>query len=819
MTATVSVTVNNELLLEEEFWAEAATKERFEDEEQRGNVTDEGELEADWLSEVGLGELSQQWRLGKSLPENDIGPAVLKLSLKPHQADAIRKRVRTLNATLKRKKHHRRPPDVRSFFQNDIPEHKDSSRSATPDSLDSTEFLSSDYSPPRRGESPLTILDNIVNSQLNAQQSGDELDEIVPNPLPSEVPNFVKIFAQEHPNLPPPNQIPGRNKDIFRPPRFSSGRGNSSGATEGEVATDAISGIEILNYHNVGTIYMRGYLQPKKNQFANLDTLTSLPSLAENGNRGVEINSKTYTTSTNINNTNANPQQRLGFNEELSKKAGDQYQENADTTELLDDEAYVEPSGLTRLNDLSEDDVKKLRPLLLMELTAECDYLNIQIRRKKVQKGGKKGANPEEVSNGIFGLSLETLLAKDRKLMGDHTLETPIIFDKLVTHLWKRALGEEGLLRMAGHKGKINDLRATFESSLYTEPEQVDAAMNQCSCHDVANLLKQFLRELPIPLLGFEYIDTFFDVAGQLKERSQENSLRLLVLLLPQSHQVVLRTLLQFLRDLVRHSETNKMNLKNVSLILAPNLVPTSALRSQDKELSLAATWVRLTQTLIRFGSSLFHIPSDLLSQMRQINDLAKLKRAKGKGGNASNGGKSATTNGNKVGVCSSLKVSAPQLGFPELILPVHAGTTAGDIVVFLLEEADRKAEYLEREGSFGPAAPTVLPTLGNGQNTNPSSTSSQNHHNGPVNVNNGINRRRAGPRAAAEINKSGPNLSCLLTQVTRDMALKTHSLYEIGGNIGYRSVDPRALIPSICRDNPGASWVLRCNHRHSASK
>jgi len=44
----------------------------------------------------------------------------------------------------------------------------------------------------------------------------------------------------------------------------------------------------------------------------------------------------------------------------------------------------------------------------------------------------------------------------------------------------------------------------------------VDVAMSQCSSHDVANLLKQFLRELPIPLLGFEYIDTFFEVAGKV---------------------------------------------------------------------------------------------------------------------------------------------------------------------------------------------------------------------------------------------------------------------------------------------------------------
>jgi hypothetical protein len=53
-----------------------------------------GEIEADWLSDVGLGEWTQQWRQGKSLPENDIGPAVLKLSLKPHQ---VKYRVYSLN--------------------------------------------------------------------------------------------------------------------------------------------------------------------------------------------------------------------------------------------------------------------------------------------------------------------------------------------------------------------------------------------------------------------------------------------------------------------------------------------------------------------------------------------------------------------------------------------------------------------------------------------------------------------------------------------------------------------------------------------------
>lgn len=44
MTSTVSVTVNNELLLEEEFWIEAGRtmKERIDDEDLKGNITDEG---------------------------------------------------------------------------------------------------------------------------------------------------------------------------------------------------------------------------------------------------------------------------------------------------------------------------------------------------------------------------------------------------------------------------------------------------------------------------------------------------------------------------------------------------------------------------------------------------------------------------------------------------------------------------------------------------------------------------------------------------------------------------------------------------------
>jgi hypothetical protein len=110
-----------------------------------------------------------------------------------------------------------------------------------------------------------------------------------------------------------------------------------------------------------------------------------------------------------------------------------------------------------------------------MELTAQCDHYNITLRRKKVQKALKKNNSPvEERVSSIFGVPLESLLMKDRQVTGDNSLEVPIIFEKLVSHLQKRSMGEQGILRMAGQKAKINELRTIFESSLYTEPEQVN---------------------------------------------------------------------------------------------------------------------------------------------------------------------------------------------------------------------------------------------------------------------------------------------------------------------------------------------------------
>lgn len=58
---------------------------------------------------------------------------------------------------------------------------------------------------------------------------------------------------------------------------------------------------------------------------------------------------------------------------------------------------------------------------------------------------------------------------------------------------------------------------------------------------DVAALLKQFLRELPIPLLTREHLPAFASIADISELKEQVRTLNLLILMLPPLHQRILK--------------------------------------------------------------------------------------------------------------------------------------------------------------------------------------------------------------------------------------------------------------------------------------
>lgn len=78
----------------------------------------EGEDEAEWLSAAGLGELTEAWKAGREVQPEELGAALRPLSRT--QAEAVKRRVRSLNHTVKQRFNQRqrtRKPHVRNVFK------------------------------------------------------------------------------------------------------------------------------------------------------------------------------------------------------------------------------------------------------------------------------------------------------------------------------------------------------------------------------------------------------------------------------------------------------------------------------------------------------------------------------------------------------------------------------------------------------------------------------------------------------------------------------------------------------------------------------
>ncbi|MEE6464423.1 hypothetical protein FKM82_006255 [Ascaphus truei] len=267
--------------------------------------------------------------------------------------------------------------------------------------------------------------------------------------------------------------------------------------------------------------------------------------------------------------------------------------------------------GLTEVGDLSLEDMKKIRYLSLIELTAFYDALGIELKRNRTVR--IKGRE-----NGLFGVPLTTLLENDQKKVPG--TKVPLIFQKLLLKLEETGLETEGILRVPGSASRVKNLRQELESKFYENTFDWEKVRN----NDAAGLLKLFIRELPTPLFTVEYLPAFIALVEKIsKIKLQLQALHLLIMLLPDANRDIAKALLQFLKKVVSNEEKNKMSLWNVSMILAPNLFICKGKSANQEEMKAAASTAHIVRLLIRYQDILWTVPSFLISQVRKMNEAA----------------------------------------------------------------------------------------------------------------------------------------------------------------------------------------------------
>ncbi|KAM7006515.1 rho GTPase-activating protein 40 isoform 1-T1 [Tautogolabrus adspersus] len=267
--------------------------------------------------------------------------------------------------------------------------------------------------------------------------------------------------------------------------------------------------------------------------------------------------------------------------------------------------------GVTRIQDLSHTDMKKVRQLALIDMTALCDLLELEVKRHKT--GKRKIAE-----SSFFGVPLATLLENDQKIKPNTT--TPLFLQGLLSFLEKKGVDSEGILRVPGSQSRIKLLQQNFETNFYSG----QVSWDEVSPNDAAALLKKFIRELPAPLLTSEYLNTFSAVRDITDLKQKLHMLNLLILLLPEPNRNTLKALLEFLSKVVSREKRNRMNLWAVATIMAPNLflhkaVPSRLTEGAEKgHAEKAADVMRL---LIRYQDLLWTIPNFLMNQVRKMNE------------------------------------------------------------------------------------------------------------------------------------------------------------------------------------------------------
>ncbi|XP_048064159.1 rho GTPase-activating protein 18 isoform X3 [Megalobrama amblycephala] len=277
---------------------------------------------------------------------------------------------------------------------------------------------------------------------------------------------------------------------------------------------------------------------------------------------------------------------------------------------LPDFRVSQDKTGQTKVGDLSAEDMKKVRRLVLIEMSALFDTCGIEVKAHKALRVKVK-------ESGLFGVPLSTLLDQDQRRMPG--AKVPLILQRLISHIEEQGLDTEGVLRIPGAATRVKAVCHELEHKFYEGMFPWESLKQ----HDAASLLKLFIRELPYPLLTVEYFNAFISVLKLPTKKQQLQALNLLVLLLPEPNRDTLKALMEFFQRVIDRKDRNKMTLNNVAVVMAPNIFMCKGFRSkisEQQEFAMAAGTANIVRLLIRYQNLLWTIPKFILNQVRKHN-------------------------------------------------------------------------------------------------------------------------------------------------------------------------------------------------------
>ncbi|NWR28250.1 RHG29 protein, partial [Tachuris rubrigastra] len=289
----------------------------------------------------------------------------------------------------------------------------------------------------------------------------------------------------------------------------------------------------------------------------------------------------------------------------------------------------------------------KLRKLRAPSKCRECDSLVVF-----------HGAECEECSLACHKKCLETLAIQcgHKKLHGRLHLfgvefaqaaknvpdGVPFIIKKCTSEIESRALNVKGIYRVNGAKLRVEKLCQAFENG----KDLVE--LSELYAHDISNVLKLYLRQLPEPLILFRLYNEFIGLAKESQHINEELDAKAspkskkrqsicielnriiikikdLLKQLPVPNYNTLQYLIGHLHRVTEQCDENKMSASNLGIIFGPTLIRP---RQTDATVSLSSLedypyQARVVELLITYYEKIFDVSLKPLLSTSQSEETA----------------------------------------------------------------------------------------------------------------------------------------------------------------------------------------------------
>ncbi|XP_071787693.1 rho GTPase-activating protein 7-like isoform X3 [Asterias amurensis] len=279
-----------------------------------------------------------------------------------------------------------------------------------------------------------------------------------------------------------------------------------------------------------------------------------------------------------------------------------------------------------QISSLSVSQLMILRKLSLLKLTSLMERHSITHRSGwswMMPRFMKRIKSPDYKDRNVFGVPLLQVLQQTG-------LPLPQTILYAMRYLRRTSNDAVGIFRKPGVRSRIQQLKRLNESN----PDNM--SYEGMMSYDVADMLKQYFRDLPEPVVTTKLSDTFISVftSGMPKDL-RLSAIQAAVMLMPDENREVLQSLLLFLSDIAEHSNENQMTAYNLAVCFAPSLfqlgkspIPNNrqissprrarkmaTSRPDQKELIENVAANECLALMIREVKKLFMVPEDLMTK------------------------------------------------------------------------------------------------------------------------------------------------------------------------------------------------------------